>query len=129
MSNMLWGLFKKVVFFAAIVIGLVWTLSIFVPKVSDDKNIQPCTTGKGVGLCAGKNLEKYTSIGFVGRVNKDGATPVYSDTGKLLFTSKNNQSNNIVYKKLRLEDGSVDLYAYTMRDIKQGEELSKPEMV
>jgi len=126
---MLWGLFKKFLFFVAITVGIAWTIATFAPKTFEENTVQRCATNRGIGLCAGKVLEKGTSIGWLGRMNNTVKTPVFSETGRLVFTARpDTQAHNIIIKKLPLDDGNVDLYGYTLRDIKQGEELIKPHI-
>ena len=119
---MIWGLFKKFIFFFMLMVGLSWAIHTFSPKTFEENTVQKCIKDTGVGLCAGKPLPKGFSIGLVGKMNKSIKVPVWTETGELLFT-KEGAPANVTLKELPLEDGRIDIYGYTTKPISNGDQL------
>jgi len=118
---MIWGLFKKLMFFVILLVGLSWGIMTFSPKTFEENTVQRCITDNGIGLCAGKSLPKGYSIGLIGKMNQDIKSPIWNETGKLL---SGGSSGNIVLKELPIEEGRVDIYGYTTKAISEGDRLT-----
>ena len=119
---MLWYLFKRVVFIALICVGISYGIIHFAPKSFEENTIKRCASNsKGIGACAGKDINSGESIGFIMRTNKTQDVLNKSEYGKLL--SKTNKQSNITLAPLFLENGYIDIYGYATRNISEGEEL------
>ncbi len=119
---MLWYLFKKIVFIVLMCVGISYAIIHFAPKSFEENTIKRCASDrKGIGACAGKDINKGDSIGFIMRTTKEDQVITRSEYGSLL--SKTNKQANISLVPLFLDDGYIDLYGYAIRNISEGEEL------
>ena len=121
---MLWGLFKRLVFYAMIIFLVTTAMTYFAPKAFEDNTLKRCSSkDHGFGICAGRTLEKGDSIGLIFTKGKEGQVK-YTEVGQSINKAgKSGVEANMMLQPLFLEDGRVDMYGYAMRGIEEGEEV------
>jgi hypothetical protein len=118
---MIWNFIKKILLFALIGMSIAAALIHFSPKSFNDKLVERCSSASsGMGLCAGKKLPKGSSIGMLLRIEKT-QQPKYTNYGSLI--KKSLEHKNVELIPLYINDSVTDFYAYTTRDIEEGEEF------